>query len=349
MIFENVFKLNISSFFRSDIFRSDIFRSARLFAYISFFKYVLILFLIFDHQVYAQSKVIQIQNKATIQKAKILLVDIAKWTGFSETEIASYGAFEIAPAPITGTIQQFPKQFLQDQLKALNLPSDIVIKYPQILSVTKENKVVTAEFFTQELTTIIKERFAQREIAELKMPNFKTLVFTDDQSYQWFIEEQKQNQPGVHLKITQQWFKNDQPSQADVFFVSLHFFLQVPVLSEKVMPGKNIQTHQVSFLKIKDLNLPQDVILDASDLYSAQVKQLIPLSQPIHRSMLNLPIIVKRGDRLEVLFQKKGISLVIQGEAMTQARKGDRIQIKNISSQKIISAKVISSSQAIIE
>jgi hypothetical protein len=94
----------------------------------SFLKHVFILFLIFGHQAYAQSKVIQIQNKVTIQKTKILLIDIAKWTGFSEAEIASYGSFEIAPAPITGTIQQFPKQFLQDQIKALDLPSEIVIK-----------------------------------------------------------------------------------------------------------------------------------------------------------------------------------------------------------------------------
>ncbi len=298
---------------------------------------------------YAQSKVIHIQAKVTVQKTKILLVDIAKWSGFSESEISSLGSFEIAPAPITGTIQQFPKQFLQDKIQSFNLPNEITVKYPQILSVSKIDQTVTAAFFNQELSGIIRERFASQEIAELKMPNFSTLVLADDQSYQWFIEEQKQSQPGLHLKITRQWFKNDQPSKADVFFASLHFFVQVPVLSEKVMPGKSIQSQQVTFVKMKDIDLPTDVLLDASDLYGAQVKQIIQISQPIHRSMLNLPIIVKRGDRLEVIFKKKGISLVIQGEAMTQARKGDRIQIKNISSQKTISAKVISSSQAIIE
>jgi flagella basal body P-ring formation protein FlgA len=312
-------------------------------------KLFLFFLLTLGFPLFLSAQSIQIQNKVTIQKSKILLGDIAKFNGLSQEDQKNIEGIEIAPAPLTGTIQQFPKSFLQQKLS--QVPSHITIKYPNMLSVAKENKTIQPFDLSKELERILRDRYQDQEIQEIKLPTFKPILLEDEQAYQWFISEQDNQYQGKQLKITLQSYvlKDNTPIKNDVYFAQMTFLITVPVLIQKVNVGKTIQPQDIGNIKIPDRELPIDCITAVEDLYGAQLKQNIPLNTPMSKQMLNLPIIIKRGESVEMRFKKKGISLVIQGEAMSQGRKGDKIQIKNISSQKIVSARIIGPGQVLVE
>lgn len=86
-------------------------------------KLFLFFLLTLGFPLFLSAQSIQIQNKVTIQKSKILLGDIAKFNGLSQEDQKNIEGIEIAPAPLTGTIQQFPKSFLQQKLS--QVPSQL--------------------------------------------------------------------------------------------------------------------------------------------------------------------------------------------------------------------------------
>jgi len=77
-------------------------------------------------------------------------------------------------------------------------------------------------------------------------------------------------------------------------------------------------------------------------LIGQQLRRPARAGSVIYQNQLQLPKIVKKGDKVTIITNRGGLSVIHQGIAMGNASKGERVQVKNKRSSRIIQASVIS-------
>ncbi len=119
---------------------------------------------------------------------------------------------------------------------------------------------------------------------------------------------------------------------------------EVPVVVIiKPLNNKDIITKEDIALKFKPLSrLPQDVITDKTEAIGKQTKMSLKPGTILRKSYIDFPILVKVNQEVEIIARGKYFVVKAKGKALQNGRKGDIIKVKNLSSRKIIWAKVIS-------
>lgn len=94
------------------------------------------------------------------------------------------------------------------------------------------------------------------------------------------------------------------------------------------------ETRDTSTLQVGYLTDPNNVI-------NKQATRFIPAGSVLYRFHYSEPTLVKRGERVSIQSGKPGLLITSAGVAMMDGIKGQQINVKNVSSQRVIQATVV--------
>jgi len=117
-------------------------------------------------------------------------------------------------------------------------------------------------------------------------------------------------------------------------------YLPILVARHTLERGKLLAASDVEIKKKNITGLRDGIIVNPDDAVGLTVKKRIRDMQPLSPSLLEQPVMVERGQRVVMLAVQEGIQAKMIGEAMKKGRKGDVIKVKNLSSQRTVSAVV---------
>jgi len=87
-------------------------------------------------------------------------------------------------------------------------------------------------------------------------------------------------------------------------------------------------------------------LTQVADVAGYSAKRNIAASTVLSAGLIELPVLVRRGDRLGVSARSGGITVQINGEALGAARLGERVRVRNLQSGRIIDAVVTGNGSA---
>ena len=87
--------------------------------------------------------------------------------------------------------------------------------------------------------------------------------------------------------------------------------------------------------------LSSDYLIRLNDAIGSRATRPIMAGKPLSNSGLAQPKWVKRGDNVMIIANYQGVSAKMSGTAMGDGSKGQQIKVRNLSSKRIIKAKVI--------
>ena len=116
----------------------------------------------------------------------------------------------------------------------------------------------------------------------------------------------------------------------------------MPILVTKntVERGDLLSAGDVQLKRHNISNLRGAFLTDPDDVVGLTAKRRIRPLQPLSSSQLDMPILVSRGQKVIMIASQDGIEARTLGEAMKNGRKGDLIQVRNLTSKKTVSAVV---------
>lgn len=117
-------------------------------------------------------------------------------------------------------------------------------------------------------------------------------------------------------------------------------YLPILVAKSTLERGKLLAASDVEIKKKNITGLRDGIIVNPDDAIGLTVKKRIRDMQPISPSLLDQPVMVERGQRVVMLAEQDGVQAKMIGEAMKKGRKGDVIKVKNLTSQRTVSAVV---------
>ena len=122
---------------------------------------------------------------------------------------------------------------------------------------------------------------------------------------------------------------------------------RVEIFADVVMTRNPLRRHQM--VEEKDVQVvnkniasfPGDVAMDLRDVVGKRMTLSLNPQEVLRNSMVEIPPLVKKGERVTLLVENDYFKITSMGEAKEEGRSGERIKVVNISSQKEVYGRVI--------
>lgn len=125
--------------------------------------------------------------------------------------------------------------------------------------------------------------------------------------------------------------------------VKVSLYESVVVTANPMSSGQVISAGDVKLIERDVTRLHSGYFSGTTDVVGKKVKRSLPLGAVITGTMLREAIAIKRGQRISLVSGSGGLQVRMTGVAMADGAAGDRIEVRNLSSKRVIEGVVLSS------
>ncbi|WP_163851525.1 flagellar basal body P-ring formation chaperone FlgA [Pseudooceanicola aestuarii] len=110
--------------------------------------------------------------------------------------------------------------------------------------------------------------------------------------------------------------------------------IAVPVTTRRLMPGEILRDADLD-----DLDLPLNrvgayTVVDRTALVGMQVRRMLPQGRPVMQQSVIKPLVITRGDRIEIVFDDGQVRVSAPGRSLEDAHRGQELRIVNLVSNR---------------
>jgi flagellar basal body P-ring formation protein FlgA len=115
----------------------------------------------------------------------------------------------------------------------------------------------------------------------------------------------------------------------------------MPVLLDRTSANTTITADMLGEQRLPKASVAAGTILAKDDMLGMVAKRALPPQKPILATSLTAPVLIKRNDLVTLRYTKGQMQLETRARAMANGAKGEWIQLMNLSSKKLLEARVI--------
>jgi flagella basal body P-ring formation protein FlgA len=129
----------------------------------------------------------------------------------------------------------------------------------------------------------------------------------------------------------------------------IDLYAEVVVARQSLRKHDEIQQKDVQLATRNISLLPQDVVTEVETILGKRTTMTVNGQEVIRRSMVEVPPLVKKGDRVLMAINNSQFKITTWGEIKEDGRRGDRVKLINLSSKREVYGKVLDSNTVQIE
>lgn len=122
--------------------------------------------------------------------------------------------------------------------------------------------------------------------------------------------------------------------------VTIKSFEQVVVIQKPLRRNETISIEHLARQSRETSNLPTDYISDPEQAIGKQATRNLTAGSVLSRQHYTALMLIKRGDRVSIQSARNGLLISATGLAMSDGSAGQVINVKNISSQRVVQGTV---------
>jgi flagella basal body P-ring formation protein FlgA len=123
----------------------------------------------------------------------------------------------------------------------------------------------------------------------------------------------------------------------------------VVVLRDHLSRGQKVKNSSVVLQQRNIGDLQRGYYTDIKGITGNISKRSLKAGTAISPGMINLPIIVKRGQTVTLRAERPGFTVNMKGLALKKGRKGDRIKVENSNSSRVLFGTIVDSDLVLID
>lgn len=121
--------------------------------------------------------------------------------------------------------------------------------------------------------------------------------------------------------------------------------IDVAVLLQPIRRGDILKEDDTGIVRMPRNKVPAGALDDVSELIGKEARTTVRANAPLSRRDFQRPIMIRRGEKVTVVFEMAGMKLTSRAQAMDEGAKGDVIDVMNLQSRRIVPATVLSRGQ----
>ena len=120
----------------------------------------------------------------------------------------------------------------------------------------------------------------------------------------------------------------------------VHWYQEALVTTRNIARGEALTADMFTVMR-REINSLNDPFLSAIDeIDGKEAIRSLPQGKTLTYSMIKPEEVIKRGDQVTIMFQSGSVQITATGEARQGGSRGESIKVRNLSTNKIITAEV---------
>lgn len=120
--------------------------------------------------------------------------------------------------------------------------------------------------------------------------------------------------------------------------VNIQRLATVYVAAQPIAKGEQITHTDIQQVSMDISNLRGSYLKTRPEIVGKISKRSISLGSVFNPRYLRLPVVIKKGDLVDIVAESQGLRIRMEGKAVNSGAKGQKIRVKNLSSKRIIQA-----------
>jgi len=125
--------------------------------------------------------------------------------------------------------------------------------------------------------------------------------------------------------------------------VTIALMDQVVVSSRPLVRGQSVQAEDLILSEVDTSGLRKAYFTRIEDVVGLRSKRAISSGTTLHAGLLQRAKLVRRGSQVDILAVTDGLHVQMRGKALADGGRGDRIQVQNLNSGRVITGTVAGS------
>ena len=291
-----------------------------------------------------------VKPEAVVRGETVYLKDIAVFTdgesGFSDL-VGALKGLKVADAPAPRMQETVPGMKIFEAIEAAGLPKDSFgYSIPKSVSITREGRVVERS----EVLNAIRQRLFNEKTLDLQprdvswsaeqvIPDGKAEVKVD------FLGEPSAGKLPVRVDV----IVEGQPAARFMATAVVDDWREIPVVKRSLDRGMLISPGDIEIVRMNLSKEPADVLAQAGEVVGRRVKGRLDAGDAIRRSEVDIPPVIQKGKKVALVFRLGGLEASASGVAMEDGFSDGSIKVRNDSSKKIVTGKVVSADEVEVD
>ncbi|HWR44356.1 flagellar basal body P-ring formation chaperone FlgA [Sporomusa sp.] len=296
----------------------------------------------------AQGLTIAVAAESQVTGQYFTLGDIASISGDDNDRITSLKQIRLGHTPAPGQSIVLTGELLGARLSVSNADfTGVSWQLPLQFRITALSQIISGERLVSQAEKYLKERLTGDDVVitpvgqpqDVLVPP-GDIVFAIELPY-----GVKYNAPttvSVGLTLA------GQPYTSAKLRFDIKKYEQVAIAS-RAMAGRDLITADSIAFERRDIGrMPPGYFTDLNKILGLSVKRQMPPGTAITDSVLEKPVLIKRGKTIRVVAQIGGIEVTVPGISMQSGSEGQFIRVQNTNSKKVVTGRVVDETTVLV-
>lgn len=297
------------------------------------------LFLLFCLTISAQTK-IKIPAESRVKNEIITLGDIAEISGNS---VEVFNKISLGYAPNIGMTRDIPKNRIALSIAAAGFSSnEFSLNSPPIVKVRRAGQEIEQSLIRETVEKAIFDKFAESRI-EVKIVRLDLPENLDVPVGEVELRANFSNiaNPFSRFSLPLELRVNDKVFRRFSVNIELEAFAEILVADKDLAVNTRLSKADVRLEKRRIEKPLTNYLHDAEKLRGINLIKNLSNGAELTTDSFIQAVVVKSGDLVKIVGQSGQMQIIVNGEARTSGKIGDRIAVKNSQSNAIIQATVV--------
>jgi len=286
---------------------------------------------------------LRVYDQVEVEADQIQLGKIARIDGDDATLVRELEALVIGRSPLPGKSRSLDAAAILLRLKQSGIDlARIELQIPPEVQVSRGAVEVSRERIEQIVKAFIQQQFAGKNQAmTIKEIRGAEPVLLPKGSLSHQVAAPRNTALAGSLPLTVTLKVNDEVEKRMMVTAVVEVLVNALVTTRPLGRFKPIEESDVEVRQVDLSGLPSDYIVEPEAVLGKRTRRLIDANTVLRPDLVESQPIVKRGDRVRIIFESAGMRITAVGEVKQKGCLGERIPVTNLDSNKVIQARVV--------
>lgn len=295
---------------------------------------------------------VRVFDRVEIDGDQVLLGAIARIDGNDAGRVRELQALVVGRAPLPGHSRVFDQAAIRMRLAQSGFdPAEIDLQLPGEVQIRRGSVEIGREHLEEIVAAYIRDQLRDRGLERVQVKEIRGVesMVLPKGRLSWQVTAPR-NSPltgSVPLAVTLK-VNDDFERRLNVTAV-VEVRVKVVVSSRPLGRYKPIEESDILIREVDLTGLPADFISDPEAVIGKRTRRAVDANAVLRPDLVELPPVVKRGDRVRIVAESAGMRISAAGEVKQKGCVGERIPVVNLDSNKVIYARVVDGQTVRIE
>lgn len=298
---------------------------------------------------WAGSITVSVHEQAEVNGPSMTLGDIADINGDDAERIAMLQAVKLGKAPLPGNNAVLTGELITMRLSASGADfSDVVWQIPEKVNVVTLSQTLTGQSVADCAIQAVKQQLGtdgDTTVEAVGLPmdtSYRVGELTLKAETPRNIRYNGPTLVKVNVSL------DGQKVASETVRLNIKMFKEVVVAAKSILLHEVFSNDSVKLEHLEISRLPHGFLTDLNKVVGLSARRTISPGMVLSSTMLDKPVLVKRGDKVTIIARVGGTEITAPGQAMQDGSEDQIIRVQNLNSQKIVSAKIIDASSVLV-